>query len=226
MGGSSRFDAARRLVRDFAVNRGADAVGLIAVGADAALFVPPTIDRRALLTRLSSLSIAELGDGTALGLGLSVAALHLRSSRAPRKAAVLITDGENNAGAIHPATAAAALRAAGAALWVVGVGGAGEVAVDYVDPTTKLRRTGVFDSRFDPEALRSIARAGGGTYLSAPSADAFGRAFSRLDVAEATAALSRTRIRTATLQTPFIVAGLVLLVAARAIRRLLLGAFL
>ncbi len=226
MAGSSRFDAARRFVREFALGRGADAIGLVAVGGDAALLVPPTIDRRALLSRLDSLVIAELGDGTALGMGLSVAALHLRSSRAPRKAAVLITDGENNAGAVHPATAAAALRAAGASLWVVGVGGAGEVAVDYVDPVTKLRRTGVFDSRFDPEALRSIARAGGGTYLSAPSADAFGRAFSRLDVAEATAALSRTRIRTTTLQAPFIIAGIALLVAARAVRRLILGAFL
>jgi Ca-activated chloride channel family protein len=226
MGASSRFDAARRLVREFSLNRGADAIGLVAVGGDAALLVPPTVDRRALLARLESLSIAELGDGTALGLGLSVAALHLSSSRAPRKAAVLITDGENNAGAVHPATAAAALRAAGASLWVVGVGGSGEVAVDYVDPTTKQRRTGVFDSRFDPEALRSIARSGGGTYLSAPSADAFARAFSRLDVAEATAARSRSRIRTAALHMPFVVVGIVLLVSARAVRRLVLGAFL
>ncbi len=226
MAGASRFDAARRLVREFAVNRGADAVGLVAVGGDAALLVPPTVDRRALLRRLDSLAVAELGDGTALGLGLSVAALHLRSSRAVRKAAVLITDGENNAGAVHPATAAAALRASGATLWVVGVGGAGEVSIDYVDPTSKLRRTGVFDSRFDPEALRSIARAGGGIYVAAPSAEAFGRAFSRLDAAEATATRSSTRIRTTTLQAPFILAGIALLVAARAVRRLVLGAFL
>ena len=226
MAGSSRFDTARRFVREFALSRGADAIGLVAVGGDAALLVPPTIDRRALLSRLDSLAIAELGDGTALGMGLSVAALHLRSSQASRKAAVLITDGENNAGAVHPATAAAALRASGAALWVLGVGGAGEVAIDYIDPATKIRRTGVFDSRFDPESLKSIARAGSGTYISAPSAEAFGRAFSRLDVAEAIVTRSRTRIRQTTLQSPFIIAGIALLVSARAVRRLILGAFL
>ncbi|GAB1481860.1 VWA domain-containing protein [Treponema sp.] len=226
MNGLSRFETAKKLLRDFASRRGADAIGLVAVGEDAALLIPPSIDREALYNRLDSLQIAELGDGTALGLGLSIAALHLRSSRAPRKATVLITDGENNTGAVHPVTAAAAVRASLSALWVIGVGSTGEVAIDYVDPETRLRRTGVLDSRFNPEALKAIASAGAGVYLSAPSPDSFARAFSRLDSAEPSSTLSRSSLRIHLYHTPFILLGLILLVLCRSIRRLVLGAFL
>ncbi|MDR1637635.1 MAG: VWA domain-containing protein, partial [Treponema sp.] len=55
MNGRNRFDAARELIRAFAENRPSDAIGLAAVGYDAALMVPPTVDRRALYSRLESL---------------------------------------------------------------------------------------------------------------------------------------------------------------------------
>jgi Ca-activated chloride channel family protein len=226
MNGSSRFDAARRLTLDFAAKRPSDAIGLVAVGNEAGLMVPPTVDRSALYSRLAALQIGELGDGTALGMGLGIAALHMRNSTAPRRAVALITDGENNAGAIHPETAAAALRKAGAALWVVGVGGGGEVPIDYVDPLTRIRRTGVFDSRFNADSLRAIARSGGGQYISAPSAEAFSQAFSRIDQGELIIRRSGAVNRTRSFQVPFAAAALALICAARLLRRHILGAFL
>lgn len=226
MDGKSRFETAKRLIRDFVARRGADAVGLVGVGASAALLVPPTVDRRAFSDRLDSLSIAEFGDGTALGTGLSIAALHLRSSLAPRRAAILLTDGENNAGEIHPATAAAALRSVGASLWVIGVGSAGQVPIDYVDPETGARRTGVLDSRFDEDSLKAIAQAGGGSYLSAPSASALTDAFAHFSDAEATPVASRTSSRVRPLYPPVVLVGAVALVLGRLLRRLFLGALL
>jgi Ca-activated chloride channel family protein len=226
MDGRSRFDAARNLVVDFAGGRPADAVGLVAVGSEASLLLPPTVDRPLLYSRLDTLRIGELGDGTALGLGLAIAALHIRDSRAPRRAVVLITDGENNAGAVHPETAAEALRASGASLWVIGVGSAGEVPIDYVDPVLKVRRTGTFDSRFDPETLRAIARKGGGTFIAAPSGKAFSEAFTRLADAEMTVRRSGTVNRMRDIQAPVILAALLLILLPRFIRRFLLRAFL
>jgi Ca-activated chloride channel family protein len=226
MNGSSRFDAARSLALDFAAKRPSDAVGLVAVGNEASLMVPPTVDRSALYSRLEALQIGELGDGTALGLGLGIAALHIRNSSAPRRAVVLITDGENNAGAIHPETAAAALRDVGAALWVVGVGGGGEVPIDYTDPVTRIRRTGVFDSRFNAGSLRSIARSGGGQYIGAPSAEAFSQALSLIDQGEMIIRRSGVINRTRSFQTPLVAVALALICAARFIRRHILGAFL
>ena len=226
MGGKNRFDAAGALVREFSAARPTDAIGLIAVGADAALLVPPTIDRNVLIGRLDQLTIAELGDGTALGTGLAVAALHLRSSRALRKAVVLITDGENNAGSVHPVSVAETLNSMGCSLWVVGVGTTGEVPIDYVDPQTKIRRTGSFDSRFDPESLRAVARAGGGSYLAAPSAQALAEAFAQVDSAEATVRRSRTFRTSIPRDGPLIGIGVALLLLARGLRRVVLGALL
>jgi Ca-activated chloride channel family protein len=226
MDGRNRFDAARDMVLDFANDRPADAIGLVAVGNEASLLLPPTVDRPILYSRLDTLRIGEMGDGTALGLGLAVAALHIRGSAAPRRAVVLITDGENNAGAVHPETAAEALLASGASLWVIGVGSSGEVPIDYVDPVLKVRRTGSFDSRFDPENLRAIARKGGGTFVAAPSGRAFSEAFDRFADAEMTVGRSGTVSRTQDMRKPAILAALALLLLPRFIRRWLLGAFL
>ncbi|MDR1129324.1 MAG: VWA domain-containing protein [Treponema sp.] len=224
--GKSRFDAARKLIGDFALNRPSDAVGLAAVGEEAALILPPTIDRELLLERLDSLRIGELGDGTALGMGLSVAALHIRESGARHRAVVLITDGENNAGSVHPETAAAAIRGLGASLWVIGIGSSGEVAVDYVDPVLNVRRTGTFESRFDPESLRAIARKGGGTYIAAPSGAAFASAFDRLDKSELAVRRFAPVTRRQDLSVPVILAALACLLIPRLFRRWYLGALL
>jgi Ca-activated chloride channel family protein len=226
MDGSSRFDAARNLVLDFANDRPADAVGLVAIGNEASLLLPPTVDRPLLYSRLDTLRIGEMGDGTALGLGLAIAALHIQGSTAPRRVVALITDGENNAGAVHPETAAETLRTSGASLWVIGVGSAGEVPIDYVDPVLKIRRTGSFESRFNPENLRALARKGGGTFIAAPSGKAFAEAFARLQDEEMTIGRSGTVNRTRDIQRPLILAALILLLIPRFIRRWLLGAFL
>ncbi|MDR0451768.1 MAG: VWA domain-containing protein [Treponema sp.] len=224
--GKSRFDAARDLIADFALNRPSDAIGLAALGEDAALILPPTIDRELLLERLGSLRIGELGDGTALGMGLSVAALHIRGSGARHRAVVLITDGENNAGSVHPETAAAAIREQGAGLWVIGLGSSGEVPVDYVDPVLNVRRTGFFESRFDSESLRAIARKGGGTYIAAPSGAAFASAFERLDRSELAVRRFAPVSRKQDLSAPLILAALACLFIPRLFRRWYLGALL
>jgi Ca-activated chloride channel family protein len=225
MDGRSRFDAARDLIRSFAENRPSDAVGLAAVGYDAALLVPPTVDRRALFSRLDTLRVAELGDGTALGMGLAVAAFHLQNSAAPRRLAILITDGENNAGAIHPETAAAMLGDMGVSLWVVGMGSGGEIPIDYVDPFTRMRRTGTFDSRFDTESLRTLSRAGGGTYIAAPSGEALAAAFSRIAAEEMTVSRSGSLIRRNPRHVPLIITAMAIFAAIRLVRRYALGAW-
>lgn len=225
MDGTSRFSVACRLLKDFAERRPSDGIGLAAVGNDAALLVPPTTDRPLLASRLDGLKIGELGDGTALGMGLAIAAYHLEKSTAPRRAAVLISDGENNAGAIHPETAAAMIRDIGASLWVIGAGSGGEVPIDYVDPVTRVRRTGLFDSRYDTEALRRISNAGGGTWISAPSADSLAEAFARLDDQEMVVRRAGTVVRSRPCHQPFIITALCLIAAARFIRRFFLGAW-
>jgi len=226
MDGLNRFNAARRLLKDFADRRPSDGIGLVAVGDDAALLIPPATDRDLLASRLENLRIGEMGNGTALGMGIAIAAYHLEKSKAPRKAAVLISDGENNAGAIHPETAAAMLKEINASLWVIGVGSGGEVPIDYVDPYTRMRRTGLIDSRYDREALARIAASGGGTWIHAPSAASFADAFARVDEQELLVRRSSAVTRKRPLHQTFILAALVLIAASRFVRRFFLGAWL
>jgi Ca-activated chloride channel family protein len=226
MGGKNRFEVARGLLLDFAERRRQDAIGFIAVGQDAALLTPLTTDRESLYSRLDSLAIGEMGDGTALGTGLAMAAFHISKSQAPRRAVVLITDGENNAGSIHPEAAAAMLGEMGVTLWVIGVGSSGEVPINYVDPITRMRRTGTFDSRYDPEVLKSIAVRAQGHWIQAAQAEAFASAFSQLDQGEMVIRRSVTVRREEPLYVFFVIAAMALLWGVRFVRRYVLGALL
>jgi Ca-activated chloride channel family protein len=228
MAGKSRFDISRALIETFARERPADAIGLAGLGSDAVLLIPPTTDRAALFARLENLHLGEFGDGTALGMGIAVAALHLSASAAQGKAVVLITDGENNAGAVHPETAAAVLRESSprARFFVIAVGTSGEVPVDYTDPKTGVRRSGSFQSRYDEENLKRLAESGGGIFLSAPSSQALEAAFSTLNSEEIYVSRSAITERSRPIHAPFIAAALVLLCLPYFWRKLFLGAFL
>jgi len=223
MNGKNRFSAASTLITEFAARRPSDNIGLVAVGSDAALLVPPTPDRETLNLRLESLRIGEFGNDTALGMGLSTAALHLEKSNAKRKAAVLITDGENNAGSVHPETAAAMLRDMDVSFWVIAVGSAGEVPIDYIDPYTRIRSTGTFDSRYDAESLRRLSVSGGGTYIAAPSSEAFTAAFSQLDDSEITIQIPRIKNERRSFSLFLLILASAMLLAVRLIRRVFLN---
>ena len=226
MNGRSRFDAARVLVGDFADRRPQDSIGIIAMGEDAALLLPLTTDRATLHSRLESLSIGELGDGTAIGTGLALAAFHINKSQEPRRVVALITDGENNAGVIHPETAAAMLGEIGTSLWVIGVGSSGEIPINYVDPFTRMRRTGTFESRYDPEVLKRIADRAGGHWIQAPHADQFTAAFAYLDEGEMVIRRSGVTRKEEPLYGLFIIMALGLIWGARVVRCHILGALI
>ena len=226
MDGKNRFNAGKVLIENFAQKRSSDSIGLVAVGEDAALILPPTTDREVLSLRLEQMQIGELGDGTALGMGLAVASYHLEKSNAKRKVAVLITDGENNAGALHPETAAGFLVDAGAAFWIIAVGTAGEVPIDYLDPYTKIRRTGIFDSRYDVESLRRLSAAGNGTFLLASNSERFAEAFSLLDSSEITIQRSRVINRNLSIFYHFFIPAIIILLLVRFIRRNILKAII
>ena len=118
------------------------------------------------------------------------------------------------------------LREMGISLWVIGLGSGGEVPIEYVDPFTRMRRSGIFDSRFDVEALKRLSLSGGGTYIPAPSADAFAAAFSMIDDKELVVRRSGNIIKSRSVVFQFLISAFALLAVVRFIRRCLLGAWL
>ena len=184
---TTRLEAAklgiRTLVRE---NRGAS-FALVAMGSEAAVVVPPTSDQELFFRRLDSFVIGAQGEGSAIGTGLSTAVYHLASSAAPKKCIVLITDGENNAGSIHPETAALLARENGITVYTFGIGTRGTVAIEYVDPHTGKIHAGYYESEFDTKPLEAIAALTGGRYFGVDSTAALAAALSAVGDREAVA---------------------------------------
>lgn len=167
--GGNRLDAAKQAISLLVRENVGAAYGLVSCGSEAALLVPPTMDQDTFFARLDAMEIGELGDGTALGLGLSTAVYHLVSTHAPKKTIVLLTDGENNAGSIHPSTAAALAKDYGIDLYIAGIGTRGSVPIEYTDLTTGKVYSGYLDSDFDTSDLRSLASKADGSYYTVES---------------------------------------------------------
>ena len=215
----NRFEAARSVVRRFVSLRENDPIGLVGFGAEASLRVPPTTDYDYLLAVLDAMRILEMGDGTAIGMGLAVAALHLESSDAPRKAIVLLTDGINNAGEIQPGTAARAARSLGIEVYVVGIGSGEEVEIELTDPETGRVLRGTVRDGFAEDALRRLAEEGGGRYFYAGSNTALQAVFDTIDTVERVEQRSLLRVVRDPRDQFFVLIGLGLILVDFLIRR-------
>ena len=161
----TRFEAAKRGIKTLVSDSAGLTYGLVAMAKEAAILVPPTDDFDFFGKQLDSVAIGEFGDGTAIGTGLGSAVFHLSSSSALKKAIILITDGENNAGSIHPQTAAELARQNGITLYVIGIGTRGTVPIEYVDVATGKIVSGFYESEFDSSELEKIALFSGGQYF-------------------------------------------------------------
>ncbi len=188
----NRFEAARAVIKKFVTSRENDPIGLVSFSKEAALRVPPTLDYKYLLNRLDELSIMSLGDGTAIGMGIAVAGLHLKDSSAENKIIILLTDGEHNSGEIPPITAAEIASRMGIKIYTIGVGSKGEVPLEYTDPSTGKMYRGIFQSEFDEQLLKNIAAETGGTYYHAASIGSLETVFKKIDSIETMG--KRTRI--------------------------------
>lgn len=166
IGDLSRLQSAQTAIELLAKSIDGTALGLVIMASEAATIVPPSLDHELFLKRLKEIQIGQLGDGTALGVGITTAIYHLSASSAPSKCLVLLTDGENNAGEIHPETAAELAKSQKIPLYIVGIGTTGTVPVDYIDIETGKHYSGYLESNFDSTYLSDLATTGNGKYFS------------------------------------------------------------
>jgi Ca-activated chloride channel family protein len=218
----NRFETARAVIRDFINGREHDPIGLVGFGKEAALRAPPTTNYDIVLDTLDDLNIMELGDGTAIGMGLAVAILHLESSTAEERVIILITDGENNAGEVPPQTAAAIAESKGIRVYTVGVGTKGKVPLEFTDPNTGKLYRGVFESGFDEELLRQIAQNTSGRYFPAGNSSSLASIFQAIDARETKQKISKIEVVHEPRHRLFITLGIICIGAEFLIRRVLL----
>jgi len=176
----NRLFVAKETAREFIGQRRHDRLGLVAFAATAFTQCPLTLDHDALVELLSGLDFGLAEDGTAIGMGLATAVSGLRSSKTPSKVVVLLTDGQNNRGAIDPLTGADLARAFGIKVYAVLVGRGGVVPVPVDDPM-RGRRIEMVRMDVDETVLRQIAMATGGKFFRAQDPAALSQIYGEID---------------------------------------------
>ena len=215
----NRFETAKEMTSHFIAGRENDPIGIVSFGTDAVLRVPPTLDYKLLTERLDNLQIMDLGDGTAIGMGLAVAALHLSNSNADEKVVILLTDGENNSGEIQPETSASIAQKLGIRIYSIGIGKSGEVSAEFVDPETGSAYSASLKSNFDEELLKKIADDTGGRYFHAVSPGTLEAVFQTIDSLESIERLVKMQVVFEPLHHLFIIIGFILIMFEFVIRK-------
>ena len=177
---SNRLTVAKQTARDFIRQRPHDRIGLVGFAATAFSQCPLTLDHEALVEMLDGLGFGLAEDGTAIGMGLATAVAGLKESKTPSKVVVLLTDGQNNRGAIDPLTGAELAQAFGIKVYTVLVGRGGVVPVPIDDPVLGRRRE-MQRMDVDEGTLREIAQRTGGRFFRAQDPAALAGIYGAID---------------------------------------------
>jgi Ca-activated chloride channel family protein len=177
---SNRLAVAKQTARDFVRQRKHDRLGLVGFAGTAFTQCPLTLDHDAVVEMLDQLNFGMTEEGTAIGMGLATAVSALRSSKSPSKVIVLLTDGQNNRGAIDPLTGAELARALGVKVHTVLVGRGGVVPVPLEDPLVG-RRVEMVRMDVDEGTLRELASRTGGRFFRAQDPAALAGIYGEID---------------------------------------------
>lgn len=189
----NRLHVAREVVKEFVAKRRQDRIGLVVFAADAITQCPLTLDY-ALLTKLvDAVDFGMLDDGTAIGVALATACNRLRHSDAKSRVVILLTDGQNNAGMVDPATAARVAESLDIKVHTVGVGTRGRAPMPIDDPVFGRRLVSV-DVDIDEPTLRRIAEVTGGHYFRATDRAELEEIYDRIDQMEKSKVESETYV--------------------------------
>lgn len=170
----NRLQAIQHVLSPFIMERASDRLGLVVFGDEAYIQTPLTYDHELVRKLLLRERIGRVGEKTAIGTAIELAAKHLHQAARVRKAGggqvmVLLTDGRNNAGAISPLHAAGLARSLGIRIYTVGVG-------------SRLRMVGGSAAgSLDEKTLKSIAKSTGGAYFRAIDTSALTRIAGRIN---------------------------------------------
>ena len=181
----NRIGAARQVAADFVRGRRNDRIGLVVFAGEAFTQAPLTLDHRVVVTLIEELEVGVIEDGTAIGMGLATAVKRLGDSTAESKVIVLLTDGQNNRGAIDPATASQMAQALGVRIYAVGAGTRGAARVPVDDPLFGRRYVSM-QVDIDDEALEELAAVTGGRYFRATDTASLERVYEEIDALETT----------------------------------------
>lgn len=180
----NRLEVAKNTIDDFIEKRIDDRIALIVFGGNAYTRIPLTLDNELVRESVNSVEIASVKEkGTAIGMAISVGMNRLKKSESNSKIMILVTDGDNNAGAIDPITASELAKELDIKIYTVGVGTDKTILpVDFFG-VTKYQQ---YEGGLNEELLTEVAELTGGAYYRAKDNKALSEIFSEIDKLEKT----------------------------------------
>ena len=208
----NRLEVAKDVVKRFIVARHSDRIGVVAFAAEALTQVPLTTDYPVVSAAVDNLAAGQLEDGTAIGTAIATAANRLRDAPGRSRVMIVLTDGENNRGAIDPRTAAKAAAVFGIKIYTIGVGTEGMAPVPVGRGLFGLRYENRV-VRIDEPLLSDVAKSTGGRYFRARDAAALQRIYEEINSLEREPVRTRSYVRyTELFRWPLYFAALMLVV--------------
>lgn len=218
MGGSkNRLNTAKETVHKFIEGRKDDRIGFSVFSGEAITLCPPTLDYDFLHSAVNLADVNQLRDGTAIGDGLATALNRLKDSTAKSRIVILITDGDNNMGAIAPLTAGDIAVGYGVKVYAIALGSEGVVSIPAVNRFGQQVMAQVV-STINPALLTKIADATGGKFYRANDPGSLQRIFSDIDKLERSKVEKKDRITYQEHFQPLLLIALILFLADLVLR--------
>lgn len=176
-----RLTALKVVANDFIAQRQGDRIGLILFGDTPYVQVPLTFDLKTVRQLLNEAVVGLAGERTAIGDAVGLGVNRLREHSAARQSAVMIllTDGNNNIGALSPEQATELAAREGIRIYTIGIGSermevGGLLFSRTVNPSADL----------DEKSLRQIAESTGGSYFRARDTAELKQIYAQIDALE------------------------------------------
>jgi len=182
---ANRLDVVKSVVSKFIDARPNDRIGLVGFAGAPYLVSPLTLDHDWLQQNLDRVKIGSVEDGTAIGSALATSVNRLREQPGKSKIVVLLTDGQNNAGKVLPATAAQAAKALGVKVYTIGAGIRGEAPIPVTDAFGN-KRLAMARVDVDEDTLQNIAAETGGKFFRATDTQSLKNIYAEIDRLETT----------------------------------------
>lgn len=180
----SRLEVARDTIDEFINQRYGDRLGFVVFAGSAYTKIPLTLDYDILRQSLSKVSVESVNEeGTAIGMAISVGVNRLKKSESDSKIMILVTDGDNNAGAINPETATKLAKDLGIKIYSIGVG-TDKTILPY-EQFGQIRYQ-EFEGGLNEELLQNIAVTTDGKYYRAMDSESLTEIFEEIDELEKT----------------------------------------
>ncbi len=121
----NRLEAAKNAAINFVNKQHFDKIGFVVFASNAITLTPLTLNHKAVINSIRNIKVGILGNGTAIGLGISSAILRLQKTQNFRNSSniiILLTDGKENSGEISLIEAANIAAELKIKIYTIGIG--------------------------------------------------------------------------------------------------------